>query len=181
MGGNLSHDQNFKNLILDSQLPLERYLTSDNLVARLNLPNLRYAPQDKVRAYAYAIRGLLELEPDLEKQLKYADFIDIYAALDDNELEEYRRHYPKEAEIVETFASRFEQRGIQKGFEKGMQQGIQQGKRQGEAEVLLRQLERKFGPISEFWRQRIEAADADTLLLWAERILTAKTIEEVFA
>jgi hypothetical protein len=46
--------------------------------------------------------------------------------------------------------------------------------------VLLLLLERKFGPLSETLCQKIEAADSDTLLLWAERVLTAKDIEEVF-
>ena len=160
-----------------SQLPLERYLTADNLVARLNLPNMRHAStKDKLRAYAFAIRGLLELEPDPERQLKYIDFIDIYSGLDDNELADYQREYPQEAENMTTFAERFEQKGLQKGI----QQGIQQGRQKGEAELLLRQLQRKFGPLSESLRQRIEGADTDTLLLWAERVLTAETLQEVF-
>jgi len=35
--------------------------------------------------YAAAVQGLVELEQDPEKKLKYLDFIDIYADLDDNE------------------------------------------------------------------------------------------------
>jgi hypothetical protein len=166
-------------------LPLERYLTSDNLVARLNLPNMRYhSKEDKLRAYAYAIRGLLELEPDPEKQFKYLDFIDIYAGLDEDERAAYQRQYPQEVAIMETFASRFEERGIKKGFEQGiqqgLQQGLQQGRRLGEAEVLLRLLECKFGLLTEEQRRRIEEADADTLLVLAERVLTAETIHQVF-
>jgi hypothetical protein len=37
----------------------------------------------------------------------------------------------------------------------------------------------KFGEIPEAIRQRIEQADADTLLTWSERILTAERIEDV--
>ena len=67
------------------------------------------------------------------------------------------------------------------GFaERFIQQGIEQGKRQGEAQVLLRQLERKFGPVSANLRQRIQEADAETLLDWSERILTADTPDAVF-
>ena len=166
---------------------MDRYLNSPNLVARLNLPNMRYhSTEDKLRAHAHAIRGLLELEPDPEKRLKYVNFIDVYAALDDDELAAYRRQYPQEAEtMMETFASRFEERGIKKGMEKGLkqglEQGLQQGKRLGEAEVLKRLLERKFGPLPIEVRNKIDAADADTLLQWAERVLTAETLEQVFA
>jgi hypothetical protein len=59
-----------------AELPYERWRDSDNIVARLNLPNMRYAPECRIDAYAKAIRGLGELEPDPEKQLKYLDFID---------------------------------------------------------------------------------------------------------
>ena len=70
--------------------------------------------------------------------------------------------------IMQTFIDRY------------IEQGIEQGKRQGEAEVLLRQLERKFGPVSANLRQRIQEADAETLLDWSERILTADTPDAVF-
>jgi len=45
--------------------------------------------------------------------------------------------------------------------------------------VLLRQLEPRFDPPSEGVRRRIQQADAATLLLWADRILTADSIEAV--
>ena len=59
------------------------YFDSPNLVARLNLPNMQYAPEEKVDVYAQAVRGLRTLEPDRERQIKYLDFVDIYANLDD--------------------------------------------------------------------------------------------------
>ena len=37
----------------------------------------------------------------------------------------------------------------------------------------------KFGEIPEAIRQPIEQADADTLLTWSERILSAERIEDV--
>ena len=50
----------------------------------------------------------------------------------------------------------------------------------GEAAVLLRQLERRFGAEAVArCRDRIEAADADTLLVWSERILTAESVEDI--
>jgi hypothetical protein len=45
--------------------------------------------------------------------------------------------------------------------------------------VLLRQIERKFGPPSEPVRERITQADPDRLLEWSERILDAQNLEEV--
>ena len=45
------------------QIPARDHLHSTNLVARLNLPNMAYAPEDKLLVYAQAIRGLVALEP----------------------------------------------------------------------------------------------------------------------
>ena len=51
---------------------------------------------------------------------------------------------------------------------------------QGEANVLLRLMERKFGTVDQNLRDRILAADSETLLDWSERILTAETPDAVF-
>jgi len=62
----------------------------------------------------------------------------------------------------------------------GMQAGRQQGRQEGEAALLLRQLTRKFGPIDEPTRVRVLGADAEQLLVWGERVLSAETLEELF-
>ena len=49
----------------------------------------------------------------------------------------------------------------------------------GEANVLLRQIERKFGAPSQSVRRRIEEADPETILEWSERILDAETLDAV--
>ncbi|MEA3644114.1 MAG: hypothetical protein VBE63_29950 [Lamprobacter sp.] len=41
-------------------------------------------------------------------------------------------------------------------------------------------MERKFGPTDAQLRQQIQDADAEKLLKWSERILTAETPEAVF-
>jgi len=161
-------------------LAYEHYRDSDNLVVQLNLPNMRYPAQDKVAVYAHAVRGLTELESDPEKQLKYLDFIDIYAALDDaalddNERAEYQRDYPNEAKTMSRFAERFREGSIQQG----VLQGVQQGKHQGEALVLERQLRLKFGTLPDAVQRRIDQASEQMLLGWSERVLTANRLDEV--
>ncbi len=144
-------------------LPWEDWRDSDNLVARLNLPNMRYRRSERVAVYACATRGLMELEPDLEKRLKYADFIDIYAGLTDAERQQYQHDYPEEAKIMQSFSTRFRDEGI----------------RIGEANVVLYQLEQKFGSIPDEFRERVQHADSDTLLRWSGKLLTGDTIDEV--
>jgi hypothetical protein len=143
--------------------PARQYFDSPNLVARLNLPNMAYEPQEKIEVYAQAVQGLLQLEPRPEHRLKYLDFIDIYSGLDDNERAIYRQRYPQEADTVSGFAERFTQQGLQ----------------QGEAKIITRLLERRFGPLPEEARRRIENADAETLLEWSDRVLTAQSLDQV--
>jgi hypothetical protein len=164
------------------RVPARDHFDSPNLVARLNLPNMAFGPEEKLEVYARAIRGLTELEPDPERQLKYLDFIDIYAALDENERIVYRQRYPEEVAEMTRFAERFLEKGRQEGLEQGLEQGRAKGREegieQGEARVLLRQLTLKFGPLPEAVRARVESADAETLLRWSERVLTAGTLDE---
>jgi len=58
-------------------------------------------------------------------------------------------------------------------------EGEIRGRAQGKAELLLRQLTRRFGALPESASARLTAATSDELDLLAERVLTATTIEEV--
>jgi len=58
-------------------------------------------------------------------------------------------------------------------------QGKELGEQGGEAKLLLRLIERKFGPVSETIRHRITEADSETLLTWSERILDARSLDEL--
>ena len=69
---------------------------------------------------------------------------------------------------------------MQTFIEKYIDQGHQEGRQEGEALVLLRLIELKFGPPSAKVRQQVGDADAETLLRWSERVLTADALEAVF-
>lgn len=144
------------------------YLDSQNLVARLNLPNMYWPQEQKIDIYAHAISGLFSLEPDPEKQLKYIDFIDIYTALDDNQMHDYQQRYPQENTKMAGLTERL------------LQEGMQQGREQGSLLVLQRQLTRRFGPLDDSTLQRLQQAGAQELECWTDNILDAKTLDEVF-
>ena len=65
-------------------------------------------------------------------------------------------------------------------LEKGREEGLQEGRQQGEAQVVLRQLRLKFGPLAPEIEERVRSADADRLLVWSERILAAESLQDVF-
>jgi len=110
------------------------------------------------------VRRLLELEPDLERQLKYLDFVNIYAHLSEDERMIYQEHYAPEAAAISGFAERF----------------IRQGAAYGESRFLRQLLKKRFGKPPEAIDRRIETADAETLAIWFDRALDADTLEDIF-
>jgi predicted transposase/invertase (TIGR01784 family) len=87
------------------------------------------------------------------------------------------------AERVIEWTEEWKRQGLQEGLEEGLQQGLevgrQEGRREGEATLLLRLLTLRFGELDETVRDRVRKADAETLLLWGERVLTAASVEDV--
>jgi predicted transposase YdaD len=59
--------------------------------------------------------------------------------------------------------------------------GRLEGRREGEAEMLLRLLRLRFGTVPTEVTTRVTTADPETLLRWSERVLSAPTVEAVFA
>jgi len=62
------------------------------------------------------------------------------------------------------------------GIEKGLQQGLQEG----EVIMLKRLLTRRFGSLPAWAEQRLEQASPEELEVWADRLLEAQQLEEVF-
>ncbi|MBF0180632.1 MAG: Rpn family recombination-promoting nuclease/putative transposase [Magnetococcales bacterium] len=58
--------------------------------------------------------------------------------------------------------------------------GRAEGEASGRQRMLTRFIQRKFGPQSSQVQDKIEKADLATLEIWADRIVDARTVEEVF-
>ncbi|WP_028672741.1 DUF4351 domain-containing protein [Saccharospirillum impatiens] len=158
----------------------EKYWDSNNLIARLCLSLMHWSADQKLKMYAKAVQGLVTLEPNPEKQLKYLDFIDIYSELDDNEQVQYKAEYPQEDQTMASLTERLKAEGMEQGRVQGMEQGRAQGMEQGERAVISRLLQRRFGSLDAQTLARLEAANQNQLELWAERILDAGSLAEVF-
>ena len=162
------------------EIPVEHWQQSDNLVARVNLPNMQSHEDRKVEIYAEAIKGLLTLERDSDRRAKYIEFIDIYAGLTENEYRHYRQQYREDSSTMAGIISRAREEGIEQGIEQGMQQGMQQGRVEGERALLERQLRRRFGLLSPEVTEKLVEASATDLETWAEQVLDAPTLDDVF-
>ena len=64
-------------------------------------------------------------------------------------------------------------------IQRGREQGLQEGAAQGTTQVLLAQLEQRFGQLGEATVQRVRSSSAQQLEQIARAILTAATLDEV--
>jgi predicted transposase/invertase (TIGR01784 family) len=65
-------------------------------------------------------------------------------------------------------------------FAEGLLEGKQEGRQEGEALLLIRQIKRRFGTISAENLKRLQSASPEQLEQWADNILDAASIEDVF-
>ncbi len=61
------------------------------------------------------------------------------------------------------------------------QEGEQKGRLANAREMLLEQIDVKFGSVPATFKQRIETGELATLQLWGRRLMKAATLEEIFA
>ena len=125
LGGAIAYLE-FNYLICDlGRLPAKKYYDSANIVARLNLPNMAYSPENRLEMYRAAHIGLAQLEQNLEKQRKYADFIDFYADLNEDEIGVYRMRYlVGKGEETMGLVSVLKEEGRQEGIQQGLLEGL---------------------------------------------------------
>ena len=196
MANAVSHDQNFKNLILDYPHDALAFFAADEAPA----------PDDPVRIVPARQEQLQERlgnrfrELNGDKRAKYIEFIDIYAGLTENEFRRYQRQYREDSSTMAGVISRAREEGMQRGMQQGMQQGMQRGMQQGmeqgmqrgmeqgmdqgrvegERALLERQLRRRFGMLSPEFTERLSQASAADLETWADNVLDAPTLDDVF-
>ncbi len=71
--------------------------------------------------------------------------------------------------------------GKAEGKIEGKIEGKAEGKTEGKAELLLKQLDLRFGPLPADTRARVESATPEQFDAWAERVITAATLDEVLS
>jgi len=178
-----------------ARLSAEEYVGTSPLGAALSAL-MSSKGLDRVRLMASMLERVLR--SGLNKLLKHllVDVIKTYLVLTPEEVERYRqlltrKEFRAVQEVELTWSEKLIEKGraegLEKGLEEGLEQGLEQGLEKGRAagvvegkrRILLRQLSAKFGEIPgriEARAERMLETELDTLL---ERILTAKTLDEL--
>ena len=147
-----------------AETPYERWRESRNVAALVNLPNMRVPEGRRVDAYADAMRGLRAVETDPDKRAKYRVFIDTYAGLNEDEFRRFERDYPEESTDMAGM----------------IQRARDEGRHEGRQAVLERLLRRRFGLLPPAVAERLRRASAGEIEAWADNVLDADTLDEVF-
>lgn len=105
------------------------------------------------------------------------DCVENYLQLDPRELAEFEAlRSRRENRKVRAMAMTWSETQQAKGREEGLVQGAQRGARQ----LLLHQLGKRFGPLPDNVRRRVETITSlDRLTELAERVLSAHSLEEM--
>ncbi len=143
-----------------------------------HLKNLatRKDPEGRYREKLALIRRLYESKYERDDIVALLRFIDWVMRLPEDlkvRLDEDLQRLEKEKKVE--YVTTWERHGIEKGIEKGLVTGRMQGK----ADVLMRQLGRRFGELPEWTERRLAKADAEKLDRWSDRILDAEDLADV--
>jgi predicted transposase YdaD len=115
---------------------------------------------------------------------KYVDFIDVYAEIRDEEREAIYRMMT-ESEETAMLAQYIKDKGFQEGRREGRLEGRREGKVEGKLEgkcgLLEKILTRRFGPLPDWAKHRLASASSEQLEQWAERVLEAKSLQDMWA
>lgn len=81
--------------------------------------------------------------------------------------------------MLATLGQEWQRKWREEGRVQGRAEGRVQGRSEGQAATLLRQLERRFGPLSESVRYQVQSATPELLDHWADAVLEADSLDAI--
>ena len=139
-----------------------------------------------IQTYRYdeqTLRGIIrEVQPREEDTMMSQFAQEIEKRVHQSALQQGRLEGRQEGHLEGIQQGRQEGRleGMQKGRLEGLLEGEIKGEARGEAKLLFRQLSRRFQPLPDGIVERLYGADSDTIERWADHVLDAKSLDEVF-
>jgi hypothetical protein len=130
-------------------------------------------------------------EPWVDERLRHAFALTVLVALIRLGLVDEIENVTDPEEIKNMLAAnllewrdRVHEEGRKEGHEEGRKEGHEEGRKEGQLEggalVVSHLIQLKYGALDESTQKRITEADSKTLLRWADRVLTAERLSDVF-
>ena len=167
-----THDQNFKNLILDYPIEAIKFFApqeAKHLEQPVKVIPLRQEQLKKQLGNRYReLDTPLLLEwPDGRKE---AMILEQYAELTLEEQQQYHQFYMNDEETGEN------KMGLKQFLR---EEGIKQGRQEGEIDLLLRLMQKKFVTLPGNIETKIKNASREHIKKWSDKLLAANKIDEV--
>ena len=134
---------------------------------------------------ASMMKQVVESEGNKAQKFLLLHVIDSYFTITAEQRKSFRtllnkKEYEEVRKMEVTWADEIAEKARVKGLEEGLEKGRQTGVIAGKRAALLQQLTTKFGPLPEHATSRLHAlASIDELDDYLERVLTAKTLDEM--
>jgi len=137
---------------------------------------------EHMQAWASVLSDLRVRPTDLDALVRLLSYV--FDVADEVTFDEFERSIiqtvgTETAGTMATIAEQLRREGEARGRQGGRQEGRQEGRLEGQRELLTKQIRSRFGDLPERLLARVNAASPEQLEHWAERILTAGSIEEV--
>ena len=146
---------------------------------------LKYGPRTRARVTVVELVVVLRFIREENREFFARAFrytVNVSPAEHEAEIfEEVRRVIPEEEVVYRTVADELRDQGRNEGLREGEARGEARGSRHANIRTLKRQLTHRFGPLPARAEQRIDQADEPQLDAWLDRILDAKTVDDVLA
>ena len=193
--GKIPDKQLSRNRRLNAWLLVMKYATRKKqqmAIKDLLIEVIKKVPEDLrpivhyfVQTYRYDEQTLREIirriQPEEENKMMSQFAQDIEKRVRQEVLQEGNKMMSQFAEDIKRQVARdIEKKVRREVLQEGIQQGILEGEAKGEAKLLIRQLSRRFRPLPDRISERVYAADPDVIEIWADRVLEAKSLDDVF-
>ena len=152
------------------------------------------APVDELKRWLPLLRRMLRSRSGLQRLRAILEYVHSVVNVEPTELRDVVAQLgPAAEEVYMTTAQRLIDQGKAEGLAEGKVEGIAEGKVEGLAEgkavgiaegateIVLRLLRLRFGELPSSIEHRVRSADDDERARFAERVLSATSLDDVFA
>ena len=147
------------------------------------MAKMKIAPKDRPKVRLECLRLLATLKLDPARSQLIGGFIAAYLKLNAQERKQYEQefakltHEEKEAnmERMNPWVKQGWDEGRKEGLQAGRQEGIQTGIQAGKEELIVRQLNRRFGSVSAQVTERLNCLSSEQLNDLGEALVDFKT------